>query len=311
MGISKTDQSFSHDADPSLAYRASWIQLTRPMTLTGTISPILAGTGFAAMKGAVHYDLLIILLIAAVLVQASANMLNDYFDVINGQDHEKWQTGKPYPLGKVPVHNHIPYIVGLMIVVAIFLGAWLSIQSNWIVAVIGTIGLVVGYAYSAGKKSLAALGLGEIVAALFLGVITTLLSYIIQGYSIDGGILGISLPFALLIASMILTNNIRDIKKDLGFRRTLAIRLGRIPAWYLLIVILVCVYVWVLALVSFHIVPWAVIGVFFALPFAFRLVWSFRRHALRIDEINGMKWAARHHWVFGVMFAFGLFFGAY
>src|SRR5699024_5049781 len=155
------------------------------------------------------------------------------------------------------VHNHIPYMVGLMIVIAILLGAWLSMQSSWIVAVIGTIGLVAGYAYSAGKKSLAALGLGEIAAAIFLGVVTTFLGYIVQGNPLDGGILAISLPFALLIASMILTNNIRDIEKDRGFRRTIAMRLGRIPAWHLLITILVCGYVWVLALILFQIVPWA------------------------------------------------------
>ncbi|MEC5423012.1 hypothetical protein QGM71_05800 [Virgibacillus sp. C22-A2] len=46
--------------------------------------------------------------------------------------------------------------------------------------------------------------------------------------------------------------------------------------------------------------------VMFALPLAFRLLWSFRKHATRSDEISGMKWAARHHWVFGLLFAINL-----
>src|SRR5699024_12258251 len=43
-----------------------------------------------------------------------------------------------------------------------------------------------------------------------------------------------------------------------------------------------------------------------ALPFAIRLIWSFRISASRQEEIGEMKWAARHHWAFGMLFAISL-----
>src|SRR5690625_2196334 len=75
-------------------YKYSWWQLMRTMTLTGTITPILVGNGFAKMSGAIHYDTLFALLIASLLIQAATNMLNDYYDYKHGQDVEKWTTTK-------------------------------------------------------------------------------------------------------------------------------------------------------------------------------------------------------------------------
>src|SRR5699024_6188484 len=61
----------------------------------------------------------------------------------------------------------IPYVAGVTFTIAIVLGIWLGNQYGWWVFVLGLIGILAAAFYSAGKKSLAAIGLGETVGAIF------------------------------------------------------------------------------------------------------------------------------------------------
>jgi 1,4-dihydroxy-2-naphthoate octaprenyltransferase len=311
MGISSTEieKMDSFQENPYL-YRSSWFQLMRPLTFSGTISPIIAGTALASLYAPIRWDVFFVMIIAALIVQTTANMFNDYFDFKNGQDAEKWKDAEERD-GKEPAHHHIPYAAIAMLGIAVILGAWLSIQSSWWVALIGSISIVFGYLYSAGRHSLSALGLGELTAAVFLGFVTTILSYVIQGHAVDSFILAVALTFAMLIATMILSNNIRDLQKDQGFRNTLPMKLGRKNAARLLSVLLVSIYIWALLLIITQVIPWTATLSLFAIPVALRLRWSYRLKAARAEEIKGMKWAARHHWTFGLLFGIGIWAGGF
>lgn len=290
-------------------YRGSWVQLLRPLTLTGTITPILVGTGFAAKDGMVHFNIFLAVLIAALLIQASTNILNDYFDFKYGQDNEKWGLIQDVNHTHGPAHKTLPFIAGTMITFAIIIGLWLAFANSgstlWVI-VTGIFGIMAGIKYSAGKHSFASIGLGETTAFLFLGPVITALAYIVQGNALNLEVLLISLPFALLIASMILTNNIRDLKKDLGFRTTIANLLGKTQAVYLLTTLLSLAYITILLLILYQILPLPASIVVLATPLAGRLIWSFRKDNQRNEEIQGMKWAARHHWAFGLLLALAL-----
>ncbi len=311
MGISNTEiEKMNSFQEGSYLYRSSWFQLMRPLTFSGTISPILAGTAVASLYAPIRWDIFFVMIIAALIVQATANMFNDYFDFKHGQDAEKWKDTDERS-GNEPAHHHIPYTAIGMLCIAIILGVWLSIQSSWWVALIGSISIVFGYLYSAGKHSLSALGFGELTAAVFLGFVTTILSFVVQGHAVDGFILAVALTFAMLISTMILSNNIRDLKKDRGFRNTLPMKLGRKNAARLLSVLLISIYAWAIFLVIIQVVPWTAILSLFAIPVALRLRWSYRLKAARQEEIKGMKWAAYHHWTFGLLFAIGIGAGAF
>jgi 1,4-dihydroxy-2-naphthoate polyprenyltransferase len=290
------------------SYRFSWLHLMRPLILSGTISPILVGTGIAASVGSIRYDIFFALLVAAILVQSSANLFNDYFDFKHGQDQEKWAESYGREHHR-PMHSDIPYIAVSMIMVAVLLGAWISSEASWMIALVGTISIIAGILYSAGKHSFASLGLGELVAAVFLGMVTTILGYVVQGHTIDLPILLVALTFALLISVMILTNNIRDLQKDQGFRYTLPMRLKKKNAVRLLTVILWSMYSWVVVLIFYQIVPITALLVFVAVPIARKLRASFQSTATRADEIAAMGIAAKHHWVFGLLFAVGIWLG--
>lgn len=149
-------------------FKQSSFQLIRPMTLTGTITPILVGTVFAAKLGDIRIDLLIGLLIASVLIQAATNMLNDYFDFKQGQDKDKWLLIKDEHVKHGPAYQSIPWIASAMLTIASGIGLWLAIESSWIIIPIGVISILAGIAYSAGTHSFASLGMGEVVAFIFL-----------------------------------------------------------------------------------------------------------------------------------------------
>src|SRR5690625_603603 len=79
-----------HKFKETYYYRGTWLQLIRPLTLTGTITPILVGTGYAYHEGDFKIIFFIVFLFTAIVIQIVINMLNDYFDFLNGQDSEKW-----------------------------------------------------------------------------------------------------------------------------------------------------------------------------------------------------------------------------
>src|SRR5699024_5451032 len=137
-----------------------------------------------------------------------------------GQDKERWTYIPDVKRRLRPVFQYIPYVAAVTCTIAILLGIWLGNQYGWWVFVLGLIGILAASFYSAGKKSLAAIGLGETVRAIFLGLCPFLLYFRFVDSSVNSVVFIASFPYRFLIYSMIQTNNIRDIKEDKGFRRT-------------------------------------------------------------------------------------------
>ncbi|HLQ71268.1 MAG TPA: prenyltransferase [Bacillota bacterium] len=285
-------------------FKGSWISLTRPLTLTGTFSTIIVGTLFANNVHHIDMGLFIGLLLASLLIQSSVNMFNDYYDFKNGQDKDKWHTANNAVSFREPSFHTVKYIASLLLLFAMIIGLWLVLHSNIWVLFIGIAGMVSGIYYSYGKRSFSALGFGEIVAAIFLGIVPTNLAYMIQGNDFSLNVFLVSIVFGLLISTMILTNNIRDLKKDIGFRKTIAIRLGRKTALRLLAGILFSLYGLTCLLIIFQVLPWQTILVIMAIPVAKHLYGSIKRNI----QIGYMKWIAWHHWLFSMLFVAGLLF---
>src|SRR5699024_10240350 len=250
-------------------------------------------------------NLLFALFISALLIQSATNVLNDYYDFKYGQDKEKWAKQNDAS-SHGPSHETLPYIASGMLIVATIFGLSLAFSSTLLVILIGILGILAGFRYSAGKRSFSSIGIGEIIAAIFLGPVVTILAYLVQTQTIDSTVIIVSSLFSMLIASMILTSNIRDLNKEFTFSNTLAYRLGCKKAVRLLMTILILPYLTMVVLVAFQVLHLPSLMSLLALPFAIRLIWSFRISASRQDEIGGMKWAAKHHWAFGILFAISL-----
>ena len=88
--------------------------------------------------------------------------------------------------------------------------------------------MLTGYFYTGGKYPIAYSPFGEIVSGLFMGTIIIALAFYFQTGYINIDIILVSLPIFLMIAAILLANNIRDLENDKeSGRRTYAILVGR------------------------------------------------------------------------------------
>src|SRR5699024_6236724 len=134
----------------------------------------------------------------ALLIQSSANMLNDYFDFRNGQDKERWTYIPDVKRRLRPVFQYIPYVAAVTCTIAILLGIWLGNQYGCWVGVLRLIGILAACLYSAGKQSLAAVGLAETVGLIFLGLVASVLCFVLHASSVTPVVLIAAWPYRLL-----------------------------------------------------------------------------------------------------------------
>ncbi len=82
--------------------------------------------------------------------------------------------------------------------------------------------------YTGGPRPYGYEGLGEVFVFLFFGVVAVVGSYYVQVQALPWEAFVESVPVGLLVAAILVVNNLRDIETDRRVgKRTLAVRLGR------------------------------------------------------------------------------------
>src|SRR5215216_1956164 len=68
---------------------SSWYKAARPRTLTATYAPLGLAAVIAIQQGVFDLVRFVLSLIAALLLQVAANLINEYFDYKRGADEHK------------------------------------------------------------------------------------------------------------------------------------------------------------------------------------------------------------------------------
>jgi 1,4-dihydroxy-2-naphthoate octaprenyltransferase len=227
---------------PSRAKKATareWIAGARLRTLPLAIAPVALGT--AAAYVAKGYNLLLALLCLAValLLQIAVNFANDYSDGVRGTDANR--VGPARLTGSGAARPRTVLTVALVFF-GLAAGAGVAVvvlSAAWWLLVVGAAAIAAAYFYTGGPKPYGYAGFGEIVAFLFFGVVATAGTMFVQvdTVSIEGWLAGVSA--GLFAAAVLLVNNIRDREPDAAAaKRTLAVRIGDLPARILFAVLL-------------------------------------------------------------------------
>ncbi|MCL6547271.1 MAG: prenyltransferase [Alicyclobacillus sp.] len=296
-------------------YTLSAWRLPRVMTWTGTLSPALAGLALAHRSGGrVRPEVSLLLLVSCVLVQAACNTWNDGFDGLRGLDPDKWSETPVRGCGWTS--RQVLRLGWLFAALAVLCGTALAVWAGWWVAAAGLFGLVCAYLYSAGPRPLASLGLGELTAAVCMGPVIVSVAFFAvktssgapvammpQGapWAWEKPVLA-AVPCSFAIASMIFSNNLRDRNRDGACRITLALKLGEVRGRWALGMLLAGAYLSLLVLMARHAVPFGAGLAGLAVPLAWRQWFAARAGRMQVV----MKRAAVHHWVFGLLYALGI-----
>lgn len=284
----------------------TWYNLTRPHTLTASFVPVTLGTILALEQGNIHSGLFFAMLIASMIIQIATNLFNEYFDYVRGLDNEE-----SVGIGGGIVREGIPPKVILrlawtLITISIILGIYICMNSSWWIALVGSISILVGYLYTGGPLPISSTPLGEIMSGLFMGTIIIQISYFIQTGEITISSLLVSVPIAILIGSINLANNIRDMDGDKEFgRKTLPVLLGRPKAIRILAIAFIISYAWIIGLVLLYQYSPFLLIVFLSIPKPISAVKQFIGKNKAIEMMPAMKATAQTNTLFGTLLSIG------
>jgi 1,4-dihydroxy-2-naphthoate octaprenyltransferase len=217
-----------------------WLVITRaavfPMTIWSGLIGVLLAVGVANTVGGVtvNYLYATIAVVGLVVAHAANNMINDYFDTSGGIDTADYVRAlyAPHPIlsgwvTKSQLRNAILTLTVIDGLVMLFLAAAVSP----LIVAFALAGLFVSVFYVAPPLSLKRHGLGEPGVFLVWGPFMIGGTYLAATGTIPAWVLVFSLPYALLVTSVLFGKHIDKIVPDakLGIR-TLPVILGEVRA---------------------------------------------------------------------------------
>jgi 1,4-dihydroxy-2-naphthoate octaprenyltransferase len=169
----------------------------------------------------------------------------------------------------------------------IVIGLVLSFARSTLVFWIGLTGFLASVFYTAGPVKFKYRGFGEVFVFLMWGPFMVEGAYAVQRQALSGKALLVSIPFGVLVAMVLMANNIRDIAYDSRQSiKTISLMLGRDKAIRLFAAFILASYALVIGMVVFRVVsPWALL-VFLSLPKAIGLVKTFMRQVPDAADAN-------------------------
>ncbi len=282
--------------EPSLATLQNpvvrYFTATRPAFLTASLMACLIGLAISWHDGFIpDIALALVTLLFALMAHAGANVLNDYYDAINGTDEQNTERIFPFTGGSRFIQNGVLTEIqtrnfGFTLLTGVAIaGIWLMSRTNAGLIYIGLTGLFIGWAYSAPPFRLNSRGLGELcIAAGFLLIVAG--SDFVQrnGFSAEPCIAGLS--FALLAANLLYINQFPDRTADIAAGKLhwvarLEVRQAR---WgYLLIMLLA--YAWLILSVMLTWLPVPALIALLALPLSVKAALLLLRQAAQPQQL--------------------------
>lgn len=284
-----------------------WWRLLRPHTLTAAFVPVFAGTMYAALTNSINWLLFLAMLIASLLIQSATNMFNEYYDFVLGLDNED-----SVGIGGSIVRDGIKpkTILTLALTffgIAILLGIYISAMSSWWIAVIGLICMAFGYLYTGGPLPIAYTPFGELSSGFLMGTVIIGISYFIQTGNLTANVVLISIPVAIFIGCIMLSNNIRDLDGDKeGGRKTIAILLGQGKAITLMATLFMIAYGLTLIYIILGMLPlWSLLTFISAIK-AREVIKNFRGKSTPLEMMPAMKATGKTNTFYGLLLGISL-----
>lgn len=286
-----------------------WFLASRPWSFTMTAVSVSVGSVIGAMDGDFSWFLYLITLAGIIFMHAAANLFNDYYDVLSGVDTLEVSTAqyRPHPLveGTLKPREVMTAAICFFVFAAI-IGIFLTVTRGWTVLVIGMTGAFAGLFYTAPPFRYKYRGLGEISTFLMWGPLMVEGAYFVQRQTLSMDAFWVSLPFGVLVALVLLANNIRDAvddeKRDI---KTLPIITGRQGGIWIYVALVVFAYVSVILMAFTGPLNLWSLMVLVSLPLFFSLL----RRMIKDPPIDADAQTAKLNTAFGILLLISLIIG--
>ncbi|NOS95712.1 MAG: prenyltransferase [Methylotenera sp.] len=294
MSRSVFEPTLANFSNPFLRYFTA----TRPAFLVATLAACLLGQAGAIYSGIQIQPLTAVLtVLLALTVHAGVNVINDYFDALNGTDAANTERLYPFTGGSRFIQNgiltpkQIAHFGYLLLGITTVGGLWLSWQVGSGLLLVGVAGTFLGWAYSAVPLRLNSRGLGELCVLLGFLAIAVGADYVQrQAFSFQPYIVG--MPYALLVTSLLYINQFPDRNADtMTGKRNLVVRLPSASAVWGYLLLMGVAMIWLVVMVQLGNLP--VLALLSALPliFSLRAFWILRQFfAQPAQLLPAIKW---------------------
>ena len=201
-------------------------------------------------------------------------------------------------------------MIKVLMVVPIIIGAYLSATITWYYVPAGFVCILISFLYSGGPKPISRTPFGEISSGIAMGLAIVLITGYAWTRELSLALLIPAIPSTLLVGSIMLTNNIRDIRNDESHgRRTLPIVLGRGRALSLMSIMYIFNFIWIVAWIIVGHMTWFSLLAFLAIPLAFKTVHTLSTKTDEFQLDKAMGTTAGAAMIYQLMWSIGLIIG--
>lgn len=223
------------EQDSSMVKRHSlkaWVLAMRPQTLVSAAVPVSIGAALAyAHSGAdMRWIPMLLCMLFAFVMQIDANFVNDYFDYKRGNDTSETRLGpkRACSEGWIAPKWMLVAIV-LTTVAACVVGLPMVWYGGWWLIGVGALCVLFCFLYT---LSLSYMALGDVLVLVFFGLVPVCCTYYLcmpaGGTFVIGEVLAAAVACGMVIDTLLVVNNYRDIDNDRASgKNTLVVLLGK------------------------------------------------------------------------------------
>jgi 1,4-dihydroxy-2-naphthoate octaprenyltransferase len=288
-------------------------EVMRPFSFTASLLPVSVGGAIALGQGRMHWALFFAALLGALGLHIGTNVINEIYDVRHGIDAIT-SPRMSMAILKGRLSERDAFVVAWSgFVLALLMGIFLLLQRGWPIVVLGLIGFIGGYFYTAPPFQYKYRALGLPLVFILMGPLMVAGAYYAVTGTFDPNVLVVSLPVGLLVTAILHGNEWRDVAEDTrhGFT-TFSAQVGRDAAHWVYVMLILGAYVAVGLAVMVGALPKLALLTLFSLPLVAWILRDAERgaegHLRAIAMIDLMT--ARLHGAFGVLLLVGLVAGS-
>jgi 1,4-dihydroxy-2-naphthoate octaprenyltransferase len=231
----------------------AWLLLPRFHFIPLTVILVSLGTAIAAYEGFLNWGYFFLAMIGSILVHMTVNVINDYYDYVDGIDLNTQRT--PFSGGSGVLTSNLLkpkqafWFATICLLVAMGIGFYFVMVKGWLLF---PLLLIAGFSAYFYNVYLSKWLVGELFAGLNFGPLIVLGSYYVQTGRYSWDALFASIAPGILTANLLFLNEFPDREADQGGgRRHLVISMGREDARFLFVALIgasyLCIVIGVLA----------------------------------------------------------------